>query len=708
MHFLRGGEIYDGGNQRRQSSLFVCFHGGRSFVLWAFIHVRVRPSRRDHVTMVKSTSVCIPLISLFTDRPFGKVILTFLPIPIRREIAKEFRPRVITSWRRHLVRAESGTFAWLTSDVSRSVTSMPRCYIKYFRVEVTRPDDSRQQRRPETPSNDLCHPPSTMVSLNALEASWANSTRTRQSPTTEMTPKYRKRRRKLAKQRRIGNSLPLHHAMAAVLVGLLLSSSAVLSIDDVDDEHAEHEAIRKAQSMRKPPPQRTTSDDFMDWCKQALGITTILEIQTFDYYNYMAVMPEEDWNDDDAEAMPPVDSVPMMAVRGLAASRDIAEGEVVIRIPLHALLSVTTTIDKDPVLGPVMGPDARQRHGWMAGGSSSDSEDTEPPASLTEIPLLAVALLHHRRLGTASPLVPYLRILQSTPVDSMPYLWSKERLKSDVSEGVRTVARGIKREMRDMYEDVMEVLIAAHPDLFGAPENGSEWMFSYDNFGWAFAMVNSRHWQLPIVDMEDRPPSRQHHQQQDPEDDGQVPPASTPTDAWLREHATDTEPTIPVSISPHSFLAPVADLLNFGPPCTRGSYNADLHVFEMIATCAFRQGQEVTFWYSDECDHWMAAVYGFTHPLVPPCPSAEDYRRRAEDWQARAEDHARQLKQSQAEVDYLEGELVWLQDILDGCDCCKYDAPHLRHEHVRGAAAKDDLVRHGRVRQMRRAQNSEF
>lgn len=350
--------------------------------------------------------------------------------------------------------------------------------------------------------------------------------------------------------------------------------------------------------------------DFMKWCTEVVGIETLLEIQTFQYYNDMEAMPKEDWNDDEDEGVSVVD-LPMISVRGLAASRDIAKGEVVIRIPLDSLLSVATNIDKDPILTQVMGPKAREANGWLA-------EALDDTTALLEIPLLAVTLLYHASLGKHSPLYPYIEILQITQgVDAMPFLWSPDRLRAEASEGVRMVARGIQRDMNDMYDSILEVLIEKYPDIFGRKDS-EEWMFSREKFQWAFAMITTRHWQLPIQDLHansNRKPNS--NQYREGADDGELPPASTPTESWVQEHGAMMDDPLEgdrldkddesIFIN-HSFLAPFADLLNFGPPCTRGKYDRRSHSFEITALCDFRKGQEVTFYYSDECDHVVRAV----------------------------------------------------------------------------------------------------
>jgi SET domain len=452
---------------------------------------------------------------------------------------------------------------------------------------------------------------------------------------------------------------------------------------------------------------------FMTWCKDVLGIYTILEIQTFEYIDYMHAYPVLDLEDD---MIDPLDQElqngngkeqPRIKVRGLAAGTDIDEGDVVIRIPLKALWSLITTIDNDPVLGGnVMGPSARERHGWdMAAVEDEGSKEIDEAGKMDrqfyEMPLLAVALLYHVQLGQASIYAPYIDILKSTPVHSMPFLWSTYQLKTSTasSEGVRTVARGIRQEMRDMYESVVQVLINQHPSIFGketAQRNNLKWMYSYENFKWAFAIVNSRHWQLPIEDLEIVHHHAMSHTNESSSTatigsasvDEQVPPAATPTEHWVQEHGdiddevTNDQPELQkdsdsldpldfLSAVSHSFLAPVADLMNFGPPCTRSRYNKDSHTFEIIATCNFRKGEEVTFWYSDECQHVMIGIYGFSHPLIPSCPTSEDLRLENTVLEDR-------IMEAYHELDRVEKELYSVEDILMRCECCRYEKKSAR------------------------------
>lgn len=442
---------------------------------------------------------------------------------------------------------------------------------------------------------------------------------------------------------------------------------------------------------------------FLTWCRDVLGIYAIVEIQLFEYVDFMNVDPFHSLEDDIEPSENYIETnQSIIKVRGLAAASDIEIGDVVIGIPLKALWSVTTLIDSDPILGGVMGPEARLKHGWNI-AALDDQDDSADMMDLQfyEMPLLAVALLYHIQLGPTSLFAPYIDILKDTPTDSLPFLWSAQRIRSSsiASEGLRTVARGIRREMKEMYETVVKVLIDQHPIIFGkhtAERSGQDWMFSYERFQWAFAIINSRHWRLPIDDLEI---IEKHESQTVLQKDvvastavgEQLPPADMPTEHWVKEHGDVDEellqdPSILFTAARHSFLAPVADLLNFGPPCTRGRYNKDSQTFEIIASCSFRKGQEVTFWYSDECQHVVMGVYGFSHPLIPGCPTSEDLRLQNEVLEE-------ELVGAFSELELVQLKLDDAEVVLRNCECSRYE--HGSHD---GSSLKDTTIAGSSVR----------
>jgi hypothetical protein len=537
------------------------------------------------------------------------------------------------------------------------------------------------------------------------------------------------------------------------------------------------------------PPNKNGEESFLEWCHESLGIETLLEIQTFEYYDYIRAMQDrvdifyEDCSDDEHEhgydndndkddddendysiGSDPdyglsVTDYPLVPVRGLAAAQNITVGDVVIRIPHASLWTVANCIDKDPVLGTptVMGVQARTRHGW-------DSQ-------VDEIPLLAVALLYHVGLGEESAFQPYIALLlqqqqqqqqdtndtntntppimmESSTTSTIPHLWNSHRLRTQATAGVRKVAKGIKKDVQELYEAIVRVLIEEHPDLFGNPataadadnnndrmmahrpeeeedseddeededddsddflHDNDEWMFSLERFHWAFALVNSRHWYLKIPPASPFPAnasnknndemkdSTSHHDDEEPASapnsestesahfsEQAAPPAAMPTDEWLglqrkqqqkeekEEDTLEEEPPNNDDFWPsgNSFLAPVADLLNFGPPCTRGVYNFTTQTFDIVATCNFTQGQEVTFWYADACQDVFVANYGFTHPMmVPPCV----------DNRLAVLQH--ELILALDELDRMDRELDTVLDVLEDCHCSGVPKQQQHHSH---------------------------
>ena len=66
--------------------------------------------------------------------------------------------------------------------------------------------------------------------------------------------------------------------------------------------------------------------------------------------------------------------------------------------------------------------------------------------------------------------------------------------------------------MREMYDAVVGKLVRERPEWFAPPgeEEGIEgvphagkWIYSYENFKWAFALVISRHHYLPVEDFDE-------------------------------------------------------------------------------------------------------------------------------------------------------------------------------------------------------------
>ena len=470
-------------------------------------------------------------------------------------------------------------------------------------------------------------------------------------------------------------------------------------------------------------------DSYMHWCEKVLGIKSVVEIREFDYVDHLQLYWEQKNNDRKKEYLDPtgfdwlkqytteeqkvdegnvdVDdndstALPIKHVRGLAAKYDIQPGDIVISIPLYSLLSIPTTIDHDPVLSSILGFDARKRYGWVDTGEY-------------ELQLLVLAVLYHRSLGKDSPLSHYIDILLGTPTDSFPFLWSDTEMNEKFGGGnggelIQNV-RGIQRHLYEMYDEVIGTLVKSHPELFAPPSDhslgNSEWTYSYENFQWAFAMVISRHHYLPIHELDDDvgndTPKRTkqtittnansllvENQQIMHETLSSVtdvaPPANQPTDSWVAEAhneervivenetlATDDDDDATFQPLPikHSFLAPLADLINFGPPCLKGQYNENERVFEFIATCHFAKGNEVTFWYSSDCSDVIIANFGFMHPLVPSCTeaTAEDWKDKNKEMREQMEYIEMELTESYEKVDRLRDALTKSEKRLISCGC---------------------------------------
>merc|ERR1719354_485361 len=155
--------------------------------------------------------------------------------------------------------------------------------------------------------------------------------------------------------------------------------------------------------MNSPSSQkRKNNSDFLIWCQATLGIQTLLNIQDFEYidhleewkYQHRSVYDDDGYrtrtrsrsksmytsnnkrvnmnqdqdlhrDHDQEQEQEQYEPLKTKIVRGLAASRNIHSGEILMSVPYHALITLHTTIDHDPVLSQILGPAARAKNGWM-------------------------------------------------------------------------------------------------------------------------------------------------------------------------------------------------------------------------------------------------------------------------------------------------------------------------------------------------------
>jgi len=255
--------------------------------------------------------------------------------------------------------------------------------------------------------------------------------------------------------------------------------------------------------------------------------------------------------------------------RGIAVSNDTPVGGLILSIPKGLLISVESIENDDFAIKAAIGKEASLKNGWY-----------------DELQILCIYLLYHRWLGEESRLSPYINILLSSPIENMVFLWESEKLNEyypDPTNYIRLLSLDIAESVGILYDSIMPSLLTSNPEIFErkSHQTNQEWMFSRENFLWAFAMLNSRHWNLP-----------------------------------LHGNAKDSGNE---ELNTSAFLAPLADLTNFGPPCTKALINEDTNTFDIVATCDFVVGQEVTLWYSDLCEDEALVNYGFSHSLIKPC-----------------------------------------------------------------------------------------
>eukprot|EP01006_Ploeotia_vitrea_P028868 TRINITY_DN61505_c0_g1_i1.p2 TRINITY_DN61505_c0_g1~~TRINITY_DN61505_c0_g1_i1.p2 ORF type:complete len:308 (-),score=33.74 TRINITY_DN61505_c0_g1_i1:1543-2466(-) len=234
-------------------------------------------------------------------------------------------------------------------------------------------------------------------------------------------------------------------------------------------------------------------------------------------------------------------------LRGVAAAVDIKEGETIVEIPIDKLFSPANAKKSD--LAQIF-------------------NDRNVP--WTDDMMLTVWFMYEI-LQHNSPWEPYLNLVQQSPVESMAIYWDDEVLGHYSSNLIQITHQRLAR-ISNQYAALFPYLSTTYSDIFGG-ENAQ--YFTWAQFKWAWALISSRYWYLPIHG----------------------------------EH--------------HKFMVPMADLINFGDAYSTAEIDEKNDSFKIVAQQDFNKGDQIFFWYTDDCQDWIWVEYGFSHPSIAKC---EEYQ----------------------------------------------------------------------------------
>eukprot|EP00947_MAST-08B_sp_MAST-8B-sp1_P000922 g922.t1 len=168
-----------------------------------------------------------------------------------------------------------------------------------------------------------------------------------------------------------------------------------------------------------------------------------------------------------------------------------------------------------------------------------------------------------------SPFQPFLSYLWDIPM-TVAYMWPQSKLDdpAQTSAYLKGIARKEKDRIKTRYDKWIPKLSLEYPELFGGDRKGR---FTLERFTQAWAIFHTRNWWLPMEADEEY----------------------------------------------HGFMAPVADMLNYGFPGRTGTYveyNKGTTSFDVIASKDLKAGDEVLFYYGEYCKDDSMNTYGFSLP----------------------------------------------------------------------------------------------
>ena len=270
-----------------------------------------------------------------------------------------------------------------------------------------------------------------------------------------------------------------------------------------------------------------------------------------------------------------------MPIRGARAIAPISKGEYVCSVPVNELLSEYTVGNSSlhAVLQWVSSAPADKNSGAM--GTPGVVRPRLRRRTLLD-GRSGIALYMMRELvRERAPKMPYLRLVESHDTSGVPQLWPEDSPQfRALSPGLREMATRARASAHDKYDILVPPAIEHFPSLLSeglgcaggtCSREVLQSVYSWTRFHRLFVIVSARDWVLPV--------------------DGQD----------------------------QAFMAPQADLLNFGQVGVRAEYSSVRRAFVLTATQPIAAGTEILFYYGTMCRDAWVNLYGFAPSEAKPC-----------------------------------------------------------------------------------------
>jgi hypothetical protein len=188
--------------------------------------------------------------------------------------------------------------------------------------------------------------------------------------------------------------------------------------------------------------------------------------------------------------------------------------------------------------------------------------------------MIIVLFLLYESNNAESIYKPYLKLFMEAPVEHMTPMWSLNQIEAGPPL-LRTETFAKLHRIAAQHGHLFPYLFHRYPEVFPASKRHH---FAYKPYKDMSQLAASRWWYLPV-----------------------------------HGHST-------------SLIVPLADMVNFGNAYSTCGFDDGSKSFKMTARQPFKTGEEVLFWYTNDCEDLIQLHYGFTHADVSKCAgsSVED------------------------------------------------------------------------------------